>query len=162
MRVTKDTVKHNQIAEQIIAIGDKYKVNSYDILFDLYNFFRNKGKSLDADNKTLEALRKSDPTRYWIERDQWHRQRAVFDGISNTELYKALQTKQPLEAVEEVCKMLHPSGTSTLWPLIVMRGMGIPLMTGRGLSQAARSWVLQAAGEKTGRGSIVTDRSFFC
>jgi Mg-chelatase subunit ChlD len=111
MRVTKnrknDDSKHKVIAEQLKAIGDKYKVRCYDILFDLYNLFRNKGQSLDADPKTLEALRKTDPARYWIARDEFHRQRAVFTDISKSDLYKALLTKAPLVAVEEVCKWLH-------------------------------------------------------
>lgn len=107
MRVTKDQVKHTQIAEQIKAIGDKYKVSNYDVLFDMYNLFANKGQSLNADTKTLEALRKTDPSRYWVARDEYHRQRVVFDDISKSDLYKALCTKPPLIALEELCKMLH-------------------------------------------------------
>ena len=107
MRVTKDQIKHKVVAEQLAAIGDKYKVNSHDILFDLYNLFRNKGQSLDADPKALDAMRKSDPSRYWVARDEYHRQKVVFTDLSKSDLYKALLTKPPLVAVEEVCKMLH-------------------------------------------------------
>ena len=107
MRVTKDQTKYKIIAEQLNSIGSKYKVNSLDILFDLYNLFRNKGQSLDADPKALDAMRKSDPARYWVARDEFHRQRVVFDDLSKSDLYKALLTKPPLVAVEEVCKMLH-------------------------------------------------------
>lgn len=112
MRVTKGS-NYKEHAKQIIALGNKFGVRSHDLLFDLYNCLVNKGVKIDPDPKMLAQLKKRSPQKYWVERTEYHKNCIAFESVAKSPLFKALLTKDPMTALEELCSMLKDAHTRT-------------------------------------------------